>query len=261
MLHAIRKYGENLNTHDILKFLAIVLMVIDHVGYYFFREDHWFRVVGRMCIPIWFFFIGYSKSQKIDWPIIAGTVLLTGFNALIYAPILPLRILATIIACRLLHRYFLNNYLAKKDFDIFDAILLCFMIFMFYLPTLPLVDYGSIILVFSCFGRMVRTGVNNKAMAMFMVLGITLFCSIEAAMFSFSIPQTIVLFIGISLVTFILGRYELKEFTINWKNPLGFITMLLGRNTLAFYVAHLIVFLIIDQYIHPERYTAFKWFN
>lgn len=259
MLHAVRKYGENLNTHDILKCIAIVLMAIDHIGDYYFPHNNWFRVLGRMCIPIWFFFIGYSKSQKVDWQIISGTVLLTGFYALMRVPILPFNILATIIACRLLHRYILNDYLAKKDFTIFHMLFLFAMILLFYLSTRLLVGYGPLILVFSCFGRMIRMGRDDKIMTSFTVLSIIIFCGIQAYEFLFSILQTIVLFAGVSLITFTLSHYKLKEFAINWRNPLGFITMLLGRNTLVFYVAHLIVIISIDHYIHPERYAVFHW--
>ncbi len=42
----------DLTSYDLLKTLAVILMIIDHVGHHFFPDEMWFRVVGRLCVPI-----------------------------------------------------------------------------------------------------------------------------------------------------------------------------------------------------------------
>ena len=52
-----------LTSYDLLKTLALVLMVIDHIGYFFYPEEMWWRVLGRLSVPIWFFLIGYANAR------------------------------------------------------------------------------------------------------------------------------------------------------------------------------------------------------
>ena len=40
-----------------LKILAAIIMVIDHVGYIFFPERIWIRIIGRVSMPVFAFFI------------------------------------------------------------------------------------------------------------------------------------------------------------------------------------------------------------
>lgn len=42
---------------DLLKWIGILSMVIDHVGYIFFPEEEWFRSVGRLAFPIFAYLI------------------------------------------------------------------------------------------------------------------------------------------------------------------------------------------------------------
>ena len=51
-----------------LKIIALITMLIDHVGMYFFPDIIWFRVVGRIAFPIYAFFIAqgmhYSRNKQ-----------------------------------------------------------------------------------------------------------------------------------------------------------------------------------------------------
>jgi uncharacterized membrane protein len=50
---------------DWLKAAAIILVLIDHFGYFFMDDDLWWSVLGRFAAPIFFFLVGYAKSRKI----------------------------------------------------------------------------------------------------------------------------------------------------------------------------------------------------
>ncbi|MBQ7074369.1 hypothetical protein IJM86_04975 [bacterium] len=45
------------NLYDYLKVLAIITMIIDHLGYYLFPEFLWMRLVGRIAFPIFLFLV------------------------------------------------------------------------------------------------------------------------------------------------------------------------------------------------------------
>jgi hypothetical protein len=59
-------------TIDVLKTVAIILMLIDHIGFYLFPDMLWFRLLGRLCVPLWFFLIGFSDKRDVPWQWFAG---------------------------------------------------------------------------------------------------------------------------------------------------------------------------------------------
>jgi hypothetical protein len=50
-----------------LKILACLIMLIDHVGYVFFPNVLWLRVIGRLAFPLFAYFIaeGYRRTRDI----------------------------------------------------------------------------------------------------------------------------------------------------------------------------------------------------
>lgn len=52
---------------SILKIIAIIAMVVDHVGYIFFPQHLWLRVIGRLTMPLMAFFAveGFRHTRNI----------------------------------------------------------------------------------------------------------------------------------------------------------------------------------------------------
>ena len=42
------KLPAEITSYDLLKAAAVIIMIIDHVGYYFFIDEMWWRAVGRI---------------------------------------------------------------------------------------------------------------------------------------------------------------------------------------------------------------------
>ncbi len=61
-----RSYGKNRN--DILKLIAIITMLIDHIGYIFFPKYSIFRTIGRIAFPIFAYLIavGYKHTSSLS---------------------------------------------------------------------------------------------------------------------------------------------------------------------------------------------------
>ena len=54
-----------------------MLVVVDHVGYFFIDDDHWWSVFGRMAAPSFFFLVGYARTRAVPLQWIFLGVLLT----------------------------------------------------------------------------------------------------------------------------------------------------------------------------------------
>jgi hypothetical protein len=259
MLSSFKKYGTELNSQDVLKFLALLLMVIDHIGKFFYPDILWFRVVGRLCIPIWFFFVGYSRTQANDTPIIAGAMVLVLFDAAMHVAIFPLNILFTVMCCRIIHRRFLNDYLEKAG--AYEFILLLGMVMLFYLPSMLMVEYGTLALLFTVLGRLLREGNKTANTLVYACAAIVIFTLLQAYSFKFSLLQGGILGLGISLMVILLYHYRLVHYPVSCAHPIAAPVMFLARNSLYFYVLHLIILFSIDRVLNPENYAGFKWIN
>lgn len=50
---------------DWLKTVAIILVTVDHVGFFFMEDDSWWSAFGRLAAPVFFFLMGYAKTRHV----------------------------------------------------------------------------------------------------------------------------------------------------------------------------------------------------
>ena len=50
---------------DWLKTAAIVLVAVDHIGYFFIEDADWWSVFGRLAAPVFFFLLGYAQTRTV----------------------------------------------------------------------------------------------------------------------------------------------------------------------------------------------------
>ena len=66
---------------NILKIVALVSMLLDHIGLFVFPGVVWFRLVGRIAFPIFAFFVAeglkYTKNKKRYILMLLGCAFLT----------------------------------------------------------------------------------------------------------------------------------------------------------------------------------------
>ena len=75
-----RREPVRVTSTDWLKLVGIAAFLIDHVGLFFIADDVWWRIVGRVAAPIFFFFIGFAKSRTIPASWIAWGIVLTAVD-------------------------------------------------------------------------------------------------------------------------------------------------------------------------------------
>jgi non-ribosomal peptide synthetase-like protein len=59
------KSTHKVDNTDWLKTIAIVLVLVDHFGYFFMEDDQWWSLFGRLAAPTFFFLLGYAKTRRV----------------------------------------------------------------------------------------------------------------------------------------------------------------------------------------------------
>src|SRR5215207_3097947 len=52
-------------TVDLFKFAGVLSFLVDHYGLFFDPEDNWWRLVGRIAAPIFFFLVGFARNRTV----------------------------------------------------------------------------------------------------------------------------------------------------------------------------------------------------
>ncbi len=252
-----KSFPKEITSYDLLKTVAVLLMIVDHIGAYIYPDNEWFRVFGRMCVPIWFFLVGYARSRDVSSPMLwGGGIALLVANAVVGMPILPLNILFTIMAVRLV----LDGFIAKFLNDKFDTFMGCLVLIMLCFPLMFVVEYGIAVLPLAIAGYFAR---NKEALnfakwkSIVILFAIAAFFSISQVFlsFDFSVLQFSVMFLGVYIgVVYLYVYFEPHVFKRN-----SWFISFFGRYTLEIYVFHLIVLKLVA--IVTGSKDDLEWFN
>lgn len=260
-----QKLTANLTSYDLLKALAVILMIVDHVGYYFYPEDNWFRVLGRLCVPIWFFLIGYARSRDLSWPIWAGMVVLVLANMVVGLSIFPLNVLGSMIAVRLLIDPLMQ--IMRRNAETFMCVSI--VLLMVALPSFSYTEYGTQGLILAVFGYLLRhrPAIPGFKSAGALIMGYCMFCLavfvvMQTMVFGFDSTQMMVLLHGVAAVYVLLYFFQPKELPRLSAAIPGVVrggVQFLGRHTLAIYVGHLLLFKAVALLGQPDRFLLWDW--
>ncbi len=246
------RYGPAVNSHDVLKVLAIAAMIVDHAGWLFVDNNVWMRIAGRLAAPLFFFLVGYSGSYRFKPELLALgaalstisflTTTQTGIDA-----ILPLNIL-------------LNFVLIKLIMDRFDPaaqpsgrlLTLLAILMALSVPTyVATVEYGTLGLSYAMGARLLgqRHPVARfwimTTIAFHFVISTVLFLLWDTAVPSSLLPLAILCMAAVFGVTaLILLNYRFRRFDVG---PAGIRVpaIYLSRYSLHVYFFHLAALLIL----------------
>lgn len=234
---------------DIIKTIAVIIMVIDHVGLYFFDGNDWFRAIGRIGMPVWFFMVGYALSRDLPNRLLIGALILAVADLLLYQKVFALSALITIITLRLIINPVMDYITRSRYLFWISAILLV----LFAIPTAMVMEYGSMALLFAIAGYLVRhkgkvlelTFINDRHFYGYMVFIFFAFCVIQNANFAFSDMQFIVMALFTAIMMIVLVTMTPMTFPQFREPAAKKFLQYCGRHTLDIYVAHLLVFKVI----------------
>lgn len=57
----------SVTTIDLWKTAALLLILIDHLGFFIWTDQPWLTAIGRAALPIFFFLIGFARTRSIPW--------------------------------------------------------------------------------------------------------------------------------------------------------------------------------------------------
>lgn len=243
MLSRIEKYGV-LNTHDLVKVMAVLFMTIDHVGAYMMPGELWLRALGRFAFPMFFLLVGYGRSTRIGQELWWGAWILLLVQIATYYPIFPLNALVSVMVCRWALRLD-DRYRLAERFPLESVAVLFFFNFFCQLFW----EYGGMAVMFAFAGRMVQRGYRDRRHIAFWVVTVVTYLLWQDASFAFTPLQLGVVVVGVIAVCVWFYQYEQREFALRLPRAADFSLKLLSRYSLQYYVLHRAVFQLVGAYV------------
>jgi uncharacterized membrane protein YcfT len=234
----------NLTSYDLLKAFAVITMFIDHAGLYFFPDQEWLRIIGRLSFPVWFFLIGFAQTRHIPAVLIAGALLVVIASYVTGSGMFPLNALVSIIAIRLILDWCMTPVMEGRRSLWAMALILLLLV----IPSYVVTEYGTLGLIMAIFGFLVRW--KDVLKEEWMLPGFALFALVsyvvlQQLIFGMDVPQMLVLFGGMAIMTKILYSFkdvEYPKLSSDLPRPLMQLLQVMGRYTLEIYVVHVIAF-------------------
>ena len=233
------------NLYDYLKILAILTMIVDHLGYYFFPEILWLRLIGRIAFPLFLFLVGFSGSYRWRWDLLIWGLLLwiaqLAFRYWQGSLDFSFNILISILVARLVLRFFDQKPTAT-------AFILINLFFLLLYPWFyEWMDYGSLAIFFALWGYLAKHQYKNRAFIAYGVWIFLLFLIQTIGVFDFGfrsgkllmpmllIGTVLLLFSSFSLLR--KNNYPLR--THPWRDTL---VLFISKQALLIYVLHILIF-------------------
>lgn len=244
----IYKYNYEVSSIDILKLIAIITMIIDHIGFYFLEHSSHCFVIGRLAAPLFFFITGYVSVYKFKPVLLLGGIILTGTN--FYFEEGPINILINFM----LIKWVLDKWDPCQT-TIFRLILMViWLLTLAYLwGDVILLEYDTLGLAYAICGRLQAGNSHRNWISLF--LASTLLIHFYQGLLwlefkgEYNIIQSLllILFIWLFFVMF-LFRYQIFKFSAKIKD----IILVLSRYSLEIYFLHYLIFQLVWFYGLPQ---------
>lgn len=228
---------EQVNKQDYLKFLAIICMIIDHIGLYFLPNVWSLRAIGRVALPIFAFYAGYNFHSKLNYKILLHGIILYLFSALLMRHFPVPNILISIfigqlylflcVRYQILHRNLLWQYL---------------LLIILWPFTNSYFEYGSITLLIMLIGNLHKEKILSNSQIANQICLITIMHSAIVFGSLFSKIDLLIWIISMSLLWIML-----RSDSNYWQVQIAGIRQA-SRHSLYIYSLHLAVFMTISMW-------------
>ncbi len=239
MLKQLNKYG-GLNSYDLLKSIAVITMIIDHLGAYFYQDVELLRVIGRLSYPLFAFCAGYNQKYNFDMSLLGYALLMTMSHIIIGGDTLLTLLHGSILFSIIILRYSMRFIIPSLAGNLF---LWFFVLWFISIPTYLLFTYGSAGIIMGVCGYLCAAYNDRLGYKSFLVMSLFLYATLEAIACDFDKISVFIL-----AIEFLSLGWLLKDFTIHKvteaKIP-ATILMFLSRYALPIYFFHYELFEII----------------
>lgn len=230
----IHRYGDQVNSHDLLKFIAIVLMIIDHVGFYLLENEMWYRTFGRAAAPLFFFAVGYMASFRFKESLLVYGIILT-FANYVFMGFIGINILINFIIIK----WVFSKVNPARMSHLILGISVVLLTAANFLP--HYLEYGAFGLLFATCARLFAQ--NDRRGQPILIITLIAYFFVELDIFHFNVLQSIAL-IGIEVVLYYVFinysfiNIKLKSFT-------RYLILFFSRYSLEVYFYHLLFLKIL----------------
>lgn len=250
----LHRYGSNINSYDVAKFLAIFFMILDHLGFFIFMDTPELRGLGRMAFPIFFFLIGYSHDNKRSWNLLILGLGVTFYRGMIAGMWEPFDILVTAFFSKMALRFFVR----KDMLDDFQLFATYFILLIWHIAILMIFSYGSLGVMFAICGYLKRRendGQPSKYLNIVMLASIIMDYGLQRLFWE----ETENFKYIFSCVSVVLLYYFMNFRMVNFtgiKNKLATdVILFVSRNSLMIYWLHYIVLLTLGVFLAPDKFV------
>jgi len=242
---------QTVDNADWLKTAAIMMVAVDHFGYFFIDDADWWSVFGRMAAPVFFFLLGYAQSRTIPLRWIWLGVILTLLDSwnTDWTWVAP-NILLSLALIRLVRPH-VKTLIQRYDWVAF-VLLVCALIAVLPLAA-NIVDYGADGWLWALFGLCQRMYVDSRSAtptyAMTQNVGLMrlLACFVAAVVyvwqeqidFLFSDVQFAIVILGVGVLCLGLCLFRRGPSRIQPPEPIAGALHFIGWHTLEIYAIQL----------------------
>lgn len=235
----LNQYGST-NNYDLCKNIAFFTMVIDHIGYYFFTNCIYLRVIGRVSMLIFAILHGFNSNGKLKLnDKILKFALLTQFLVMILLNqiLFPLNILFSFYISYYLVDYIDNVYKKNQLFFYFLLLLLPLTILLNYV-----FEYGLYFFFIVFCGKIFSKTEKDKKDKVSTIVIFLIYFIYQVQHFSFNLIYSCILFLLFALIYIIFYNFKIEKIGINNK-----ILLFISRFSLELYFIHLLIFSLISN--------------
>jgi hypothetical protein len=227
---ATRRLARPANTYDLLKSIAVLTMLVDHVGLYLVPEAGWLRVVGRTAFPLFLFLVGYSGHTGTEKRLLLSAGGVSVLDYLVSGSLFPLNVLWAIA----LTRWVLGRWGYQQ------VLLQSVPLVLGWGLSVPLLAYGTSAVLLGALGAWARH--HGETPSPRFIIVVWFFVSLHTLSQLVSFPFDAVQKMGVVVVG-IGVAYTLSHFALRLV-VLPPLLLWVSRYALELYVLHLIMLAI-----------------
>lgn len=239
-----KNYGE-FNSYDLLKVIAIIAMVVDHLGLFLFQDSEFLRVIGRVAFPLFIFCVGYNLKYSFDRTLFLLAIIMLCLSFIFskgeyfYYRVFGSSVLFAIIFVRFCIAHLIPILNSKNI--VFITIILWAANFVSY----QLIQYGTSGIILGLCGYLIRQDskfVENKSL--YLLLNLILYACFNGLYMRYSLFGWVLLSLEVIVMHKMMLHFSIREIDIQGKNIFKFI----ARNSLIIYFVHYEVFALLAFY-------------
>ena len=242
-MQIINGLSKKSNYQDLLKIIALIIMIIDHTGLFLLPEHVYLRAIGRVAFPLFCFFAGYNfysrpKIHVLVYGIFLQLILhfyvFSGFNP-------PLNILFSIFIGQI---YLLLFWKTLQNIWVgyIHVIILSFL----SLITSRYIEYGSISIAIMVLGYLAKHHPNVNYIMASVTMCLSMISTLLLFQGSFNIQDYIISFIVMFIIYILMISY-------NYNSIIELKMNIISRNTLLIYFVHFVILGVIWKYYYSAN--------